>query len=120
MKTKVSTKEYFSNLGFKVGEGWKHNWSCYGPDAYALDWSAIKNDCWVSTGVVYDSVTQIVYEISVWDESVDKVYRWINPDYIQKVKREYKSRRLNFKIAYDLIKFEDLTATRILNKVKKI
>jgi hypothetical protein len=39
---------------------------------------------------------------------------------VRKVKKEYEKRNLNYKIAFELVPFEDLTPIKILNKLQKV
>lgn len=124
MKNNIYLKDFLEAIKYQIGDGFKFLWDCYGDEAYGLNWQRgqwnnYKLD-WASAGIVYDSKTQTVYEVSVWDDFSQKVYRWINPKYLNLVKKEYKSRGLNYKIAYDKVKYEELTPTRILNRIKQL
>lgn len=124
MKT-ITIKEFMTTIDFKISEGFEYGWDCYGPNAYSIGWQEKRGNLWASAGLVYDSENQKVYELSVWDEINNKVYRWIDPKFIPKVKKEYKQRslnykNLNYKVAIDSVKYEDLSPTKILNKLKKL
>lgn len=123
MKTKITIKDFVTTVDFKINDGYKYGWDCYGPNSYGLGWQEKRKEDWVSAGIVYDAETHQVYEMSVWDEN--KVYRWIDPKFVKKVKKEYKEKNLNYKnlsykIAIDNIKYEDLSPTKILNRLKKL
>lgn len=125
MKTKITIKDFFDAVNFQISECFKYGWNCYGPNSYSIGWQEKRNSNWASAGLIYDSENQQVYELSVWDETNNKVYRWINPKFINKVKKEYKERslnykNLNYKIAIDNIMYEDLSPARILNRLKKL
>lgn len=131
MKTKITIKDFVSAINFELSDTFHHQWECYGPNAYSLGWTrkdVNKEDNsteFTTAGLVYDAETRVVYEMSVWDEPNDKVWRWINPKYVSKVKQEYKKRslnckKLNFKVAIDETKYEDTTPTKILNVLKRL
>lgn len=129
MKTKITIKDFVSAINFELSDTFQHQWKCYGPNAYSLGWTRKDHSKdgvqFTTAGLVYDSETRVVYEMTVWDEANDRVWRWISPNYVNKVRMEYKKRslsykNLNFKVAMDDIKYEDTTPTKILNVLKKM
>lgn len=120
MKNQITIKDFVTAVNFQISEGFKYGWNCYGPNSYGIGWQEKRNSNWISAGLVYDSENQQVYELSVWDEINNKVYRWINPKFINKVKKEYKERKLKYKNAIDSIEYEDLSPTKILNRLTKL
>ena len=57
--------------------GSEYQWNCYGPNARHLDFPNV--------GVVFDSETQEVYEVSAWpnnyDDNAEGHIFWVNRDY---------------------------------------
>jgi len=118
VKKSISIKDFVTTINYCVGEGEKHNWECFGPSARFLDWS--DPDLSSSASMVYDSSSYFVYEVTVWDNLKDKVYRWITPKNLKKYKNESKKRCVSFTYAYDRVKYEDVTPTRILGILKRL
>jgi hypothetical protein len=115
MKKNVNIKDFMEAVKFKIDEGCKHQWDCFGPDACMIGWN--KEDNSASAGIVYDSKIGLVYSMEVWDNLNDKVYRWIRPEFTRKVKKEYASRGFKFSIAVDPIKYIETSPSNILKKL---
>jgi hypothetical protein len=118
MKKSINIKDFVSAVNYQIGEGYEYQWDCYGLDAFGLDWCRI--DLSASAAIIYDTKTQEVYEMSVWDCRDCKVYRWIKPEYIKIHKKEAKSRGVKFNIAIDTTKYEDTTPSRLLGHLKRL
>ncbi len=73
----MNLSEVNIELDHKIVSGSEYQWECYGPNARFLDY---ESDFGHAT-VVYDTVTQNVYEATVNDKD-DKLkpYRWHDPD----------------------------------------
>lgn len=131
MKKRITLKDFMLAVNFEISDTFHHQWECYGPNAHSLGWERRKfnkktreNEI-VTANVVYDTDKKVVCEMEVWDENNGKVWRWINPNYLKKVKREYAQRgigfkKMNFKIAIDDMPYEDTTPTKILNILKRM
>ena len=107
----ISIKDYMECINYRITEGSDYLWRCYGNDVYQLDSSNTENigpDQGYNVAIVFDTKTQVVYEMQAWDYSTDRAYRWIHPDYVNAVKVEHISRGINFNDACDDIKFTDL------------
>ena len=115
MNTTIPTIENFMTAaGFSITEGWEYGWKCYGSRAYALD-SDIVNQCTLS--IIFDRETQEVYELAACDYEKDSAYRWINPAYVKKHRKEAKKRGVNHRTAWDDVDFFDVEVfTDVLGK----
>jgi len=114
----ITLKDFMEAIQYKVTDGSKYEWHCYGPDAYSMDyWNGLHDDGGVSVTCVFDTGDQTVYEMQAWDYGTKRYYRWINPDYIDEVAAESEERGVSFENAIDDINFIDLdVADDILEK----
>lgn len=105
----ITMKNFLDTIKYRITDGGKYQWSCYGPNARMID-GADKSgytDGW-SASIVFDTETQEVYEASVYDYKNDRAYRLINPDYVTAHEEEAKSRGVDFQQAWDDIEYTDL------------
>ena len=102
----ITLKDYMECISYRITEGNEYMWNCYGPNAYSLDSGSSYGENTVS--VVFDKVTQEVYQMEAWDFANRRSYRWINPNYIDAIKSESKNRNINFEQSIDNEKFIDI------------
>jgi hypothetical protein len=107
LKAKMITlKDYMECIDYRIADGSEYMWRCYGHDVYMLDSNStygLNTVC-----VVFDTKTQVVYQMEAWDYSARRSYRWINPDYIDAFKAECKRRKIDFTASIDDEKFIDI------------
>ena len=113
---KITIKKFVKAIKFKLGEGYEYRWDCHGQDAYGLGWEGQD----ASAGIVYDTKSGVVYSMEVWDTLNGKIYRWITPDQVKRLKKEYNQRGLNFSVAIDKTKYEDVGPSKIIFKLKQL
>lgn len=102
----VTLKQFMETINFRITEGSEYSWQCYGNDAYSLDsWSGEQDG--QSASIVFDTKTQEVFEVCVFDYSDNRAYRLINPLYTEKHAEEGKSRGVE-DTAWDDVKHVDL------------
>jgi len=97
--------------GYRITEGGDYLWKCFGPHAYRLDsWSGAWNNSTegYTISIVFDNITQTVYQIEAWDYNRSRAYRWTNPKYKDAHDNEAKERRIDPQEAWDDVKFVDL------------
>jgi hypothetical protein len=71
--------------------------------------------------MVFDTLTQIVYEISAYDYSNERAYRWINPEYRSAYDDESENRGMLGNQAWDDVDYIDLElAEDMLEKARAI
>ena len=76
----VTLKDFMEAVGYRITEGSNYGWYCYGGNAYTLDsWNGDQDGH--SASIVFDTKTQEVYEVSVYDYTRNRAYRMINPAY---------------------------------------
>jgi len=83
------------------------------------------NGEWDETGntitMVFDTKTQVVYQMEAWDYKRNREYRWINPDFKAAFEAESKQRGISLTESLDDRNFIDLeTEEDILEKSRAI
>jgi hypothetical protein len=116
----ITLKDYMETVDYRITEGSEYGWSCFGPDAYCIDsWDGDQEGC--NINVVFSTKDQTVYQVEAHDFAKNRSYRWINPNYVDAVKEEAKSRGHSFEEAYDEVNFTDLeVAEDMLDKARAI
>lgn len=117
----MNIKQFFEAIDYKITEGNKYMWDCYGPNAWNFEsWLGGSQDT-PSAHVIIDNKTQVVYEAEVHDNKNLRSYRWINPDFVDAYHTECKNRNIDPTNAYDDVKFVDLDVPEdFLAKTKAI
>lgn len=76
----ITLKEWMETCGYRITEGSEYGWQCFGHDAYRLDsWNGDQDGHTIS--IVFDTRTQVVYEVSAYDYKRERAYRMINPEF---------------------------------------
>jgi predicted HTH domain antitoxin len=114
----ITIKSFMEAIQYKVTEGSEYLWKCFGKNAYNLEhWNGKNDEGGVSVSIIFDTDTHVVYEMQAWDYSTHRSYRWIHPDYLERVKDECMNRGIDFENSLDDKKFIDLdVAEDILEK----
>lgn len=103
----ISLKQWMETVGYRITEGSDYGWQCYGPNAHMLDsWNGSQDGH--SFTIVFDTKTQVVYEVQAHDYVHNRAYRIINPDYAKANKKEAKQRGVSRKEAWDDVNYVDL------------
>lgn len=107
----MELKDFMEVTSYRITEGSEYCWNCFGPNAYRLDsWSG----AWTNTtdgytiSIVFDTVTQTVYEVDAYDYSRNRAYRWMNPVNKEAHDTEAINRNIDPKNAWDDVDFVDL------------
>jgi len=107
----LNMQEWMALVNYKITEGSKYGWSCYGPNSYSLDsWDGKYGDCGggYSFSVIFSTKSQKVYEVNVCDYANNRAYRMINPKNVEKHRKEAESRGSNLNEAYAGVEYVDL------------
>ena len=105
----ITIKEWMELVDYKITEGSTYGWQCYGPNAYCLDsWNGVYDDGGYSFSTIFNTKNQKVYEVTVCDNTNNRAYRMINPDYIKKQGKEAKARDVNPNEAWSEVDYVDL------------
>jgi hypothetical protein len=76
----ITLKEWMEVVGYRITEGGDYGWQCYGHDAHMLDsWNGHQDGH--SFTVIFDTKTQVVYEVQAHDYVHQRAYRMINSDF---------------------------------------
>lgn len=103
----ISIKDFMEAIEYRISEGDKYLWSCYGDNAFTFDsWNGDHNSHSVS--ITFDTKTQEVYSAVVCDYKNDRAYRLLNPDFKQDYYDEAKERNVNPDQAWDDVNYVDL------------
>ena len=103
----ITLKEWMEIVDYRITEGSDYGWHCYGNDVHMLDsWNGEQDGH--SFTVIFDTKTQMVYEVQAHDYVHNRAYRMINPDFQKKNKKEAKRRDIDKKNAWDDVDYVDL------------
>lgn len=107
----MELKDFMETVSYRVTEGSEYCWSCYGPNAYRLDsWSGAWNNATegYTISIVFDTVTQTVYEVEAFDYNRNRAYRWQNTEYKLAHDTEACQREIDAREAWDEVNFVEL------------
>ena len=103
----ITLKEWMEIVDYRITEGSDYCWHCYGNDVHMLDsWNGEQDGH--SFTVIFDTKTQVVYEVQAHDYVHNRAYRMINPDFQKKNKKEAKRRDIDKNNAWDDVDYVDL------------
>jgi hypothetical protein len=103
----ITLKEWMEIVDYKITEGSDFGWNCYGSNVHMLDsWNGEQDGH--SFTVIFDTKTQVVYEVQAHDYVHNRAYRMINEDYRKKAKKEARKRDINKDMAWDDVDYVDL------------
>jgi hypothetical protein len=105
----LNMREWMELVDYKITEGSDYGWSCYGPNSSSLaSWNGIHGDGGYSFNIVFSTKSQKVYEVSVCDYTNNRAYRMINPNNVEKHRKEAIARDVNFNEAWEDVDYVDL------------
>jgi hypothetical protein len=103
----ITLKEWMEIVDYRITEGSDYCWHCYGNDVHMLDsWNGEQDG--FSFTVIFDTKTQVVYEVQAHDYVHNRAYRMINPDFQKKNKKEAKHRNIDKNNAWDDVDYVDI------------
>jgi hypothetical protein len=108
----VTLEQWMKVINYRISDG--SCWNGYSPNAYSLSaWNEIHGKGGWSFNIVFDTVTQKVFEVDVSDYTNNRAYRIINS--------EFKSLSDDYKKAWDDVDYIDLeTDEDWMNKASSI
>jgi len=121
----MQLSEVNNTFNHKITSGGDYGWDCYGANTWTIDYSSK----YAFGYVVFDTVTQRVYEVNVspafgsWGtkEHEPKPYRYIDPDYRLSYTTEAEDRNVAFNQAWDDTNWVDLeTEEDFIEKATKM
>lgn len=100
-------KDWMEVVEYRITEGTEFQWQCYGPNAYQLDsWNGDHNGH--SFTVIFDTKTQLLYEVQAHDYGNNRAYRWTHPDYVKARQAEEDTHGEFAKMAWEDVNYTDL------------
>ena len=103
----ITLKEWMELVDYKITEGGDYGWQCFGYDAHMLDsWNGEQDGH--SFCVIFDTKTQVVYEVQAHDYVHNRAYRLINPEFKPAHDQEADQRDVNLNQAWDDVNYIDL------------
>ena len=103
----LTLKQWMEVVNYRITEGSDYMWNCFGHDSYTLDsWNGDQEGH--SLSIVFDTKTQVVYEVSAYDYANQRAYILINPDYREQKYQESKNRGINSAEAWEGVNFVEL------------
>jgi hypothetical protein len=116
----MKLKDFLKSTKYKINDGFEYLWSCYGENVFSIGReSCVRGKFTYSTGCIFDTKTQNVYEVNFWDYKKRKVFRWIKKSYLKKYKAEARSRNVSFHKASDEMDYEDIEFNKIISLINK-
>jgi hypothetical protein len=89
----ITLKQWMETCGYRITEGSEYGWQCFGHDAYRLDsWNGDQEGHTLS--IVFDTRTQVVYEVEAFDYKRERAYRMINPEFKAEFDAEIENREI--------------------------
>jgi hypothetical protein len=113
---KITIKDCFEAIKYKINDGAEYLWTCYGKNAYILDSLNSKG----SVAFIFDKKDQTIYELSVCDYVKNTAYKWVNPSFIEKNRKEMKKRGFSEDQAWDSINYQPTDIEKIIKLTKAI
>jgi hypothetical protein len=105
----ITMKEWMELVDYRITEGDSYGWQCYGPNAYQLSaWNGVHGTGGYSFNIVFSTKSQKVYEVSMCDYTNNRAYRMINPDKLEKFRKEAESKSDLANQAWDDVDYIDL------------
>jgi hypothetical protein len=117
----ITVKDFLEVIDYKITEGSEYLWDCYGINVHRLEHQGENIHTGNTVSCIFDTKNQMIYELQAWDNSNDRIYRWIHPDYIKAHEKCCEEHNVDMKNALDNINFIDLEVEEdILEKSKSI
>jgi hypothetical protein len=105
----ITLKEWMEVVEYRVTEGSAFMWHCYGDNAYSLDsWNGEQDGN--SFTIIFDTKTQVVYEVQSHDYRNQRAYRLVNPLFKDQRNVESANRNVSLDEAWDDVDYVDLEA----------
>jgi hypothetical protein len=100
----ISLKDFLEVIDYSINDVYHYQWDCFGKSALSL--KAESND--YSIGIIFDLLDQTVYEVNSHDYLLNKAYRMIHPEFVEKYFEESKEKGIDPFNAWDEVNYIDL------------
>lgn len=114
----ITLKQITEACEYRICGGDDYLWNCYGPNARHLDFN--DRDGTECVGIIFDTKTQVVYEIGVSVPGYDQAFGWHNPDYLEAYIKECEAHNIEPYQAWDDVYYQQMDADTLLQYVKDI
>lgn len=104
----ITLQQFLEAGQYRITEGSTYGWQCYGPNAYSLD---VQAGDWQSNSahIVFDRVTQEVYQVTCYDYKNERAYRLFGNDDVRRMcEAEALVRKVDNREAWEDVNYVDL------------
>jgi hypothetical protein len=113
----MTLQDWLDTVDYKITEGSKFEWECFGDNAYSWLSQAGEN----TAEVTFDTETKVVYQLRAIDQENGRAYSWLNPGFKDAMYIEAVTLGVDVDVAYDDVKLVDIEVEYdILEKMKAI
>lgn len=95
----ITLKQITEACNYRIIGGDPYQWDCYGTNARFLEFS--DQDGTECVSVVFDSKTQVVYEVNLVVPGYEQAFGWWNPDFEEAYQAECRKRKITPNEAWD-------------------
>jgi hypothetical protein len=115
----MKIQDFLKSVNYKITEGSEYLWKCYGDNAYSIShYQNNLNDIEYEVNCVFDTVSELVYNIELIDYDENIGYRWIHPDYKENYLQEAENNNAN---EYEMENIHNIElCSDIMNKIDLI
>ena len=104
----ITLKQWMETVNYRITEGGEWSSQAFGDNAHCLSaWNGVHGTGGWSLNIVFDTETQLVYQVEVCDYTNNRAYRMINPLYKQAHDQEAADKQY-LNQAWDDVDFTDL------------
>ena len=104
----ITLKQWMETVNYRITEGDAWTSGAFGHSAHCLSaWNGVHGAGGWSLNIVFDTETQLVYQVEVCDYTNDRAYRMINPLYKAAHDKEAESNEYSNQ-AWDDVDYTDL------------
>jgi hypothetical protein len=102
----IELKQWMETVDYRITEGSRYCWNCFGENAYTLDsWDGDQDGATLS--ITFDTRTQEVFQVEAFDYRNNRAYRMINDTYVDAHRAETVARSADEE-AWEGVRFTDL------------
>jgi hypothetical protein len=112
----ITLANWLKANNYKIKESAKYQWDCYGNNAAIINCYPNEDDINklpYDSEIIFDTVSGVVYEVSICDYDNKTAYRLINPDYVKSFNDEVKRRSqddltIDYSAAWDDVSYTNI------------
>ena len=114
----MNLKDFFEAVNYQITEGSEYYWKCFGPTAYMLESHVLEK---YSASILFDTQTQMVYQVELADYQNDLAYLWTSPYFRQSYIDEAKTRDVDPMQAWEEVNFTEIEVEdEMLEKIRAV